>query len=110
MFIGPNRIWKTIWFKKRYIVDLKILNRLVEPLTELNNMIGMEGVKQKFDDSHQDMMHTVIQGPLGIGKTEVVKIIGKVYLVMWILRNDKFIKTRRSDLIAGYLGQTVKAT
>ena len=106
---------------KRYNVDLKILNKLVDSLTELNNMIGMESVKQdmidhilfriqKFDDSNLDMMHTVIQGPPGVGKTEVAKIIGKVYLAMGILRNNKFIKARRSDLIAGYLGQTAKAT
>ncbi len=65
---------------------------------------------QKLDNSHQDMMHTVIQGPPGVGKTEVAKIIGKVYLAMGILKNDKFVKARRSDLIAGYLGQTAKAT
>ncbi len=106
---------------KRYNIDLKILNKLVEPLSELNKMIGMETVKQdmvdhilfriqKLDNSHQDMMHTVIQGPPGVGKTEVAKIIGKVYLAMGILKNDKFVKARRSDLIAGYLGQTAKAT
>lgn len=106
---------------KRYNVDLKILNKLVEPLTELNNMIGMETVKQdmvdhilfriqKFDDANQDMMHTVIQGPPGVGKTEVAKIIGKIYLAMGILKNNKFIKANRNELIAGYLGQTAKAT
>ena len=106
---------------KRYNIDLKILNNLVDPLTDLNNMIGMETVKQdmvdhilfkiqNFDNSHQDMMHTIIQGPPGVGKTEVAKIIGKVYLAMGILKNDKFIKARRSDLIAGYLGQTARAT
>jgi len=106
---------------KRYNIDLKILNKLVDPLTELNNMIGMETVKQdivdyilfriqNLDSSNQDMMHTVIQGPPGVGKTEVAKIIGKIYLAMGILKNDKFIKARRSDLIAGYLGQTAKTT
>ena len=106
---------------KRYNIDLKILNKLVSSLTELNNMIGMETVKQdivdyilfriqNFDSSNQDMMHTVIQGPPGVGKTEVAKIIGKIYLAMGILKNEKFIKARRSDLIAGYLGQTAKAT
>jgi SpoVK/Ycf46/Vps4 family AAA+-type ATPase len=106
---------------KRYNIDLKILNKLVGPLTDLNNMIGMETVKQdivdyilfriqNLDSSNQDMMHTVIQGPPGVGKTEVAKIIGKIYLAMGILKNEKFVKARRSDLIAGYLGQTAKAT
>ena len=106
---------------KRYNIDLQILNKLVEPLTELNNMIGMESVKQdmvdhilfkiqNLDTKNTDMMHTVIQGPPGVGKTEVAKIIGKIYLAMGILKNNKFIKATRSQLIAGYLGQTAKAT
>lgn len=106
---------------KRYSIDLKILNKLVEPLTELNNMIGMDTVKQdmvdhilfriqKLDDTYNDMMHTVIQGPPGVGKTEVAKIIGKIYLKMGILKNDKFIQARRSNLIAEYLGQTARLT
>ncbi len=106
---------------KRYNIDLAILNKLVEPLTELNNMIGMESVKQdmvdhilfriqNLDPANTDMMHTVIQGPPGVGKTEVAKIIGKIYLAMGILKNNKFVKATRSQLIAGYLGQTAKAT
>jgi hypothetical protein len=106
---------------KKYNVDLCTLNHLVEPLTELNNMIGMDAVKQdmvdhilfriqNLDASNQDMCHTVIQGPPGVGKTEVAKIIGRVYLAMGILKNNKFIKATRSQLIAGYLGQTAKAT
>ncbi len=106
---------------KEYNIDLKILNNLVEPLQELNNIIGMDSVKedmldhilfkiQNFDAKNQDMMHTVIMGPPGVGKTEVAKIIAKVYLAMGILKNDKFVKATRSTLIAGYLGQTAKAT
>lgn len=106
---------------KRYNLDLKTLNKLVDSLTELNNMIGMESVKQdmidhilfrtqNLDNKNHDMMHTVIQGPPGIGKTEVSKIIGKIYLAMGVLKNNKFIKATRSDLIAGYLGQTARQT
>lgn len=106
---------------KRYNIDLKILSKLVDPLTELDNMIGMDTVKQdmvdhilfriqNFDSTNHDMMHTVIQGPPGVGKTEVAKIIGKIYLEMGILKNNKFVKATRSTLIAGYLGQTAKAT
>lgn len=106
---------------KRYNIDVKTLYKLIGPLSELNNMIGMETVKQdmvdhilfkiqKLDSTHQDIMHTVIQGPPGVGKTEVAKIIGKIYSALGILKNNKFIKATRSTLIAGYLGQTAKLT
>ena len=106
---------------KRYNINLKILHKLVDSLTELNNMIGMEAVKQDMvdhilfkvqdlDSSNMDMMHTVIQGPPGVGKTEVAKIIGKIYLAMGILKNNKFVKGTRSNMIADYLGQTARMT
>jgi chromosomal replication initiation ATPase DnaA len=84
-------------------------------------MIGMDLVKQdivdhilfriqNLDTGNQDMMHTVIQGPPGVGKTEVAKIIGKVYLAMGILKNDKFVKASRNNLIGEFLGSTAKQT
>lgn len=108
-------------YNKDYNIDVRTLYRLIDPLTDLQNMIGMKCIKedmvdhilftiQKFDEHHETMMHTVIEGPPGTGKTEVAKIIGRIYLAMGILRNNKFVKATRSDLIAGYLGQTAIAT
>jgi SpoVK/Ycf46/Vps4 family AAA+-type ATPase len=107
-------------YNKTYNINLEILFGLVGPLTELNNMIGMESVKQDIMDhiifkiqnlsNLNDMMHTVIQGPPGIGKTQLAKIIGKIYLGMGILRNNKFVKASRSHLIGEYLGQTARTT
>ena len=57
-----------------------------------------------------DFMHTVIYGPPGTGKTEIAKIIGKIYCKMGILKKGTFKKVTRSDLIAGYLGQTALKT
>jgi len=107
--------------KKDYNIDVHTLHKLVCPLMDLNNMIGMNDIKQEmvdhilfrvqdFDNYNQMMMHTVIEGPPGTGKTEVAKIIGRVYLAMGVLRNNKFVKATRSQLIAGYLGQTAIAT
>ena len=55
-------------------------------------------------------MHTVIYGPPGTGKTEIAKIIGVIYSKIGILNKNTFKKVTRSDLIAGYLGQTAIKT
>jgi hypothetical protein len=106
---------------KRYNINIKAVQKLVEPLTELNNMIGMSDVKknifeqiiyylQDFDECNQDLMHTIIQGNPGCGKTELGKIIAKIYLAMGIVQNDKFRIVRRSDLVGRYLGETAIKT
>ena len=57
-----------------------------------------------------DFMHTVIYGPPGTGKTEIAKIIGSIFSKLGILTKGTFKKVTRSDLIAGYLGQTALKT
>ena len=104
----------------RYNINLKNLGSLVNPLLKLKNMIGMENVKQDvFDlllyqlqdfDNSKDMLHTIIEGEPGVGKTEIAKILGEIYQKMGYCNNDiiKFVK--RNDLIGGYLGQTAIKT
>ena len=107
--------------KIRYNIDIKTLNKLIPPLYELKNMIGMKKVKrnivdqiiyylQGIDDKNNDMLHCVIEGPPGVGKTEVAKILGKIYRKLGILTSDIFKIVKRSDLIGGYLGQTAIKT
>jgi SpoVK/Ycf46/Vps4 family AAA+-type ATPase len=55
-------------------------------------------------------MHTVIYGAPGTGKTEAAKIMGKIYSKLGVLKKETFKKVTRSDLIAGYLGQTALKT
>ena len=107
--------------ERRYNINMKAVQKLVDPLTELNNMIGMSNVKnnifeqiiyylQDFDECNQDLMHTIIQGNPGCGKTELGKILAKIYLAMGIVQNDKFRIVRRSDLVGRYLGETAIKT
>jgi len=107
--------------RKRHNINLKQLNKLVEPLQELKNMIGLETVKQtifeqiiyylqELDDKNNDMLHTVIEGPPGVGKTQISFIIAKIYKALGFLTSDKVVSVKRDDLIAGYLGQTAIKT
>jgi hypothetical protein len=112
---------KTYQIGKKYSIDLHLLHKMIPSLEELNNMIGMKRLKydiidhiifylQKLDNKNKDMLHTVIEGPPGVGKTELGKILGKIYLHMGILKNNIFKKVSRPDLVAKYLGQTAIKT
>jgi SpoVK/Ycf46/Vps4 family AAA+-type ATPase len=57
-----------------------------------------------------DFMHTVIYGPPGTGKTEIAKIMGGIFSKLGMLSKGTFRKVTRSDLVAGYLGQTALKT
>ena len=108
----------------KYNINMKALHNIKEPLQELNNMIGMSDLKNNIvdqilyfaQDLHKnkntsgDFMHTVIYGPPGTGKTEIAKLMGKIYSKIGILSKGTFKKVTRSDLIAGYLGQTALKT
>lgn len=120
-------------------LNLRLLCNLIAPLTELNNMIGMDDVKEQIVNqilfflqgnhttnkcnkciecalempcinSQTEMLHTVITGKPGIGKTEFGKILGKIYTEMGILSKGTFTIASRADLIANYLGQTATKT
>jgi SpoVK/Ycf46/Vps4 family AAA+-type ATPase len=105
-----------------YNIDLFKIHQIKEPLMELNNLIGLHDLKNNILDqilfyiqnlhlkNGMDYMHTVLYGDPGTGKTEVAKIIGKIFSQLGILKNKTFKKVVRSDLIAGYLGQTALKT
>ena len=111
------------------------LHKIKKPLLELDAMIGMQNLKENIVDQilyyiqnlhkdridnalHKDkkksvcndFLHTVIYGPPGTGKTEVAKIIGSIFANLGILLKGTFKKVTRSDLVAGFLGQTALKT
>lgn len=102
-------------------LDLYRLSKLVKPLKELDNMIGLQSIKSKLfdqiifhlqnlDDGNKDMNHTTIKGPPGVGKTKVSHIIAKIYNVLGCLSKNTVISVKLDDLVAGYLGQTAIKT
>lgn len=147
-----------------YSFNLEKLHNLLPSLIKLKNIIGMSTVKDSIVgqiifflnefDTNTDMMHTVIQGPPGVGKTLLGKIIGELYYYLGIIKpkpksnkkravtvdelddeleeymnvmknlrgrgrsnsesdiKEQFIFkiVKRSDMIAGYLGQSAIKT
>jgi len=108
-----------------YNINMQSIHDIKEPLYELNGMIGMNGLKDSIVDQiiyfvqnlhinkdalNPDFMHTCIYGPPGTGKTEIAKIMGKIFSSLGVLKKKYFRKVTRTDLIAGYLGQTTIKT
>lgn len=96
---------------------------LDELLQELNNLVGLVTVKQQVKDliAYQKVqkmrklsglsvfkktLHLAFLGNPGTGKTTVARIVGHVYKQLCLLSKGHFIEVSRTDLIAGYQGQT----
>jgi len=106
----------------KFVINLKVLNKCVEPLEELNNMIGLDNIKtsilnfvfyylQNFDEDNKNAMkHTILEGHPGTGKTQVASILAKLYNGLGLTKNDKYFQYSRSDLIGKYLGHTSAKT
>ena len=111
--------------EEKYINHNDIMNKLLklrQPLSKLKEMIGLQNIKdeifkhiiyfimneQELQEQHR--LHTVIQGPPGVGKTMFGKILSDIYLAIGLLQKDLFKMVKRSDLIGQYLGQTAIKT
>jgi stage V sporulation protein K len=105
-------------------LDTIMLWRLSPYLKLLDQMIGMQKLKETVffqviyylqnmhvRNKNEEYLHTLILGGPGVGKTQVSKIIGKIYQAMGILsKNGPFKIAHRDDFIAEYLGQTAIKT
>ena len=108
--------------EKRYVINLKALHKCIGSLKELDNFIGMSNIKemildliflrlQNFEDNNNnEMWHLVVQGSPGCGKTEVSKVLGKLYYGLGIVEKDTFVQVKRSQLIGKWCGHTAAQT
>lgn len=98
---------------------------LEDLIGQLNSLIGLEKVKSKVNDliafqkvqllrkakglhSPINTMHLAFTGNPGTGKTTVARIVGRIYKKIGILSKGHFMEVSRTDLIAGYQGQTAQ--
>lgn len=106
---------------KKYAINLGILCKLKNPLKRLSNMIGMTKVKndvfemilyylQNFEKCNKNMMHSVIEGSPGVGKTKLGKILAQIYCALGIIPSTRFKYVKATDLMGDHVGATKHMT
>jgi len=106
---------------KKYSINLEVVSKLIKPLKKLSSVIGMKKVKesifemiiyylQGFEKSNKNMLHSVIEGPPGVGKTKLGKILAQIYCALGIISSSKFKYVKATDLIGDHVGATKHMT
>ena len=96
---------------------------LEELLAELDELIGLEGVKGEVKlvanliqvqnlrrernlPVPESSRHLVFTGNPGTGKTTVARLLAQIYRTLGVVEKGHLVETDRSGLVAGFVGQT----
>lgn len=102
-------------------LSAKSNTRGLDGMEELNRMIGLAPVKEQIKKlvratkyrrkkALESTTHIVLTGNPGTGKTEVAKLIGRIFQEEGLLRRGQFKDAKISELKGQYVGSTAPKT
>lgn len=90
--------------------DLNKMIGLAKVKTQVKNLIAYQRVQKMREENGlkkvKNTLHLAFLGKPGTGKTTVARIVGRIYKRIGLLSKGHFVEASRTDLIAGYQGQT----
>lgn len=118
--LNPKNSQKTGKKKMEKTMDKPTLESAIK---ELNDMVGLDGVKQEVNSlvnfvkiqkerekhglkQNDISYHCVFTGSPGTGKTTVARVLANIFRSLDVIDTGQLVETDRAGMIAEYVGQT----